>query len=148
MTSDFLDNYFMAEALRMAQIAYEEGEIPVGAIVVIGERIIGKGYNQTERLKDVTAHAEMLAITAASEYLGGKYLQDCILYVTLEPCVMCAGALYWTQMKRIVYGASDEKRGFSRLGKNVLHPKTQLKNGVLAEESQELMLKFFKRLRT
>ena len=148
MTADFLDNYFMAEALRMAQLAFEEGEIPVGAIVVAGERIIGKGYNQTERLHDVTAHAEMLAITAASEYLGGKYLQDCTLYVTLEPCVMCAGALYWTQMKRVVYGASDEKRGFSRLGKNVLHPKTQLKNGILAEESQELILKFFKRLRT
>ena len=148
MTSDFLDNYFMAEALRQAQQAYDDGEIPVGAIVVAGERIIGKGYNQTERLKDVTAHAEMLAITAASEYLGGKYLQDCTLYVTLEPCVMCAGALYWTQMKRVVYSASDDKRGFSRLGKNVLHPKTQLKNGVLAEESQELMLKFFKRLRT
>jgi tRNA(adenine34) deaminase len=148
MTADFLDNYFMAEALRMAQVAFEEGEIPVGAIVVAGERIIGKGYNQTERLRDVTAHAEMLAITAASEYLGGKYLQDCTLYVTLEPCVMCAGALYWTQMKRVVYGASDEKRGFARFGKNVLHPKTQLKNGILAEESQELMLKFFKRLRT
>lgn len=148
MTSDFLDNYFMAEALRMAQVAYEEGEIPVGAIVVIGERIIGKGYNQTERLKDVTAHAEMLAITAASEYLGGKYLQDCTLYVTLEPCVMCAGALYWTQMKRVVFGASDEKRGFLKLGKNVLHPKTQLKTGILADESQALLLKFFKGLRT
>lgn len=148
MTADFLDNYFMAEALRMAQLAYEEGEIPVGAIVVAGERIIGKGYNQTERLHDVTAHAEMLAITAASEYLSGKYLQDCTLYVTLEPCVMCAGALYWTQMKRVVYGASDDKRGFSRLGKNVLHPKTQLKSGILADESQELILKFFKRLRT
>jgi tRNA(adenine34) deaminase len=120
MTSDFLDNYFMAEALRMAQDAYDEGEIPVGAVVVIGERIIGKGYNQTERLNDVTAHAEMLAITAASEYLGGKYLQDCTLYVTLEPCVMCAGALYWTQMKRVVFGASDEKRGYSLLGKNIL----------------------------
>ncbi|SEJ60995.1 tRNA(adenine34) deaminase [Dyadobacter koreensis] len=148
MTSDFLDNYFMAEALRQAQRAYDDGEIPVGAIVVIGERIIGKGYNQTERLKDVTAHAEMLAITAASEYLGGKYLQDCTLYVTLEPCVMCAGALYWTQMKRVVCGASDEKRGFIKLGKNVLHPKTQLKTGILAEESQELLLNFFKRLRT
>ena len=148
MTSDFLDNYFMAEALRQARKAFEDGEIPVGAIVVIGERIIGKGYNQTERLKDVTAHAEMLAITAASEYLGGKYLQDCTLYVTLEPCVMCAGALYWTQMKRVVFGASDEKRGFLRLGKNVLHPKTQLKTGILAEESQELILKFFKTLRT
>jgi tRNA(adenine34) deaminase len=148
MTSDFLDNYFMAEALRMAQVAYEEGEIPVGAIVVIGERIIGKGYNQTERLKDVTAHAEMLAITAASEYLGGKYLQDCTLYVTLEPCVMCAGALYWSQMKRVVFGALDEKRGFSKLGTNVLHPKTQLKTGILADESQALLLKFFKGLRT
>ena len=148
MTSDFLDNYFMAEALRMAQIAYEEGEIPVGAIVVIGKRIIGKGYNQTERLKDVTAHAEMLAITAASEYLGGKYLQDCTLYVTLEPCVMCAGALYWAQMKRVVFGAMDEKRGFSKLGNNVLHPKTQLKTGILADESQTLLLKFFKGLRT
>ncbi|MCF0057665.1 nucleoside deaminase [Dyadobacter sp. CY356] len=148
MTSDFLDNYFMAEALRMAQLAYEEGEIPVGAIVVIGERIIGKGYNQTERLKDVTAHAEMLAITAASEYLGGKYLQDCTLYVTLEPCVMCAGALYWSQMKRVVFGAMDEKRGFSKLGTNVLHPKTQLKTGILADESQALLLKFFRGLRT
>jgi tRNA(adenine34) deaminase len=148
MTSDFLDNYFMAEALRMAQQAYDEGEIPVGAIVVIGERIIGKGYNQTERLNDVTAHAEMLAITAASEYLGGKYLQDCTLYVTLEPCVMCAGALYWTQMKRVVFGASDEKRGYSRVGKNIMHPKTQLKTGILAEDCQALLLKFFRSLRT
>jgi tRNA(adenine34) deaminase len=148
MTSDFLDNYFMAEALRMAQQAYEEGEIPVGAIVVIGERVIGKGYNQTEKLNDVTAHAEMLAITAASEYLGGKYLQDCTLYVTLEPCVMCAGALYWTQMKRVVFGAADEKRGFARLGKNILHPKTQLKSGILADDCQALLLKFFRGLRT
>ncbi len=148
MTSDFLDNFFMAEALRQAERAFDDGEIPVGAIVVVGERIIGKGYNQTERLKDVTAHAEMLAITAASEYLGGKYLQDCTLYVTLEPCVMCAGALYWAQMKRVVFGASDEKRGFSGLGKNILHPKTQLKKGILAEESQALILKFFKGLRT
>lgn len=138
----------MAEALRQAERAFDDGEIPVGAIVVVGERIIGKGYNQTERLKDVTAHAEMLAITAASEYLGGKYLQDCTLYVTLEPCVMCAGALYWAQMKRVVFGASDEKRGFSGLGKNILHPKTQLKKGILAEESQALILKFFKGLRT
>lgn len=138
----------MAEALRQAERAFDDGEIPVGAIVVVGERIIGKGYNQTERLKDVTAHAEMLATTAASEYLGGKYLQDCTLYVTLEPCVMCAGALYWAQMKRVVFGASDEKRGFSGLGKNILHPKTQLKKGILAEESQALILKFFKGLRT
>jgi tRNA(adenine34) deaminase len=146
--TDILDNYFMAEAMRMAQKAYEEGEIPVGAIVVIGDRVIGKGYNQTERLNDVTAHAEMIAITAAADHLGSKYLTECTLYVTLEPCVMCAGALYWSQMKRVVVGAQDEKRGFSRLGKPILHPKTQLVNGILADESQELLLKFFRQLRT
>lgn len=138
----------MAEALRLAHKAYDEGEIPVGALVVIGEKIIGKGYNQTELLHDVTAHAEMIAITAASDNLGSKYLTDCTLYVTLEPCVMCAGALYWTQMKRVVIGAPDEKRGFSRLGKPILHPKTQLTTGILAKESQELLLKFFRQLRT
>ena len=146
--ADILDNYFMAEAMRMAQLAFEEGEIPVGAVAVIGERIIGKGYNQTEKLHDVTAHAEMLAITAASDYLGAKYLQDCTLYVTLEPCVMCAGALYWSQMKRLVIGATDEKRGFSRFGTGILHPKTQLTTGILGEESRTLLLKFFKTLRT
>jgi tRNA(adenine34) deaminase len=146
--ADILDRYFMAEAMRMAQVALEDGEIPVGAVVVIGERIIGKGYNQTEKLHDVTAHAEMLAITAASDHLGAKYLQDCTLYVTLEPCVMCAGALYWSQMKRVVIGASDEKRGFSRLGTGILHPRTQLTKGILGLESQELLLKFFRTLRT
>ncbi|WP_200942714.1 nucleoside deaminase [Dyadobacter sp. Leaf189] len=146
--ADILDNYFMAEAMRMAEKAYDEGEIPVGAIVVLGERVIGKGYNQTERLNDVTAHAEMIAITAAADHLGSKYLSDCTLYVTLEPCVMCAGALYWSQMKRVVIGASDEKRGFLKLGKPVLHPKTQLTSGILASESQELLLKFFRQLRT
>ncbi|HEV7381471.1 MAG TPA: nucleoside deaminase [Dyadobacter sp.] len=146
--AEIADRYFMAEAFRLAQRALEEGEIPVGALVVIGERIIGKGYNQTEKLKDVTAHAEMLAITAASDYLGAKYLQDCTLYVTLEPCVMCAGALYWTQMKRIVIGATDEKRGFSRFGTKILHPRTQLVTGILADESKDLLLKFFKTLRT
>jgi len=146
--ADILDNFFMAEAMRQAQLAYEEGEIPVGAVVVIGERIIGKGYNQTEKLNDVTAHAEMLAITAASDNLGAKYLSECTLYVTLEPCIMCAGALYWTQMKRVVYGAVDEKRGYSRLRENILHPKTMLTRGILAEESQELLLKFFRQLRT
>ena len=145
---DIIDQYFMSEALRLAAIAFEEGEIPVGAVVVAGERIIGKGYNQTEKLNDVTAHAEMIAITAAADHLGGKYLHDCTLYVTLEPCVMCAGALYWSQMKRVVYGASDEKRGFSKLGTNILHPKTQLINGIMADEAQDLLLKFFKRLRT
>jgi tRNA(adenine34) deaminase len=146
--SELVDTYFMAEALRLAQIAFDEGEIPVGAIVVAGERIIGKGYNQTERLHDVTAHAEMIAITAAADHLGGKYLHDCTLYVTLEPCVMCAGALYWSQMKRIVYGASDEKRGFSMVSTKILHPKTRVANGTMAAESAELLSKFFKRLRT
>ena len=146
--ADILDNFFMAEAMRQAEKAYDEGEIPVGAVVVAGERIIGKGYNQTERLHDVTAHAEMIAITAASDHLGSKYLQDCTLYVTLEPCVMCAGALYWTQMNRVVFGAADEKRGFSRLGKVILHPNTKLTTGILATESQELLLKFFRKLRT
>lgn len=146
--ADIIDRYFMAEAMRLAEQALEENEIPVGAIVVLGERIVGRGYNQTEKLKDVTAHAEMIAITAASETLGGKYLQECTLYVTLEPCVMCAGALYWSQMKRVVYAASDEKRGFSRLGTKVLHPKTQLTTGPMADEAQDMLLKFFKRLRT
>ena len=146
--ADIIDHYFMAMAFQLATQAYEEGEIPVGAIVVSGERVLGKGYNQTEKLNDVTAHAEMLAITAASGNLGGKYLTDCTLYVTLEPCVMCAGALYWTQIKRIVIGAEDEKRGFARHGTKILHPKTQLTKGIMAEESKELLHKFFKRLRT
>lgn len=145
---DIIDYHFMSEAMRLAEIALEEGEIPVGAVVVAGERIIGKGYNQTEKLHDVTAHAEMIAITAAADHLGGKYLQDCTLYVTLEPCVMCGGALYWSQMKRVVYGASDEKRGFGRLGTKILHPRTQLTTGIMADEAQALLLKFFKRLRT
>ena len=146
--AEIIDQYFMSQALRLAAIAFEEGEIPVGAVVVTGDRIIGKGYNQTEKLNDVTAHAEMIAITAAADHLGGKYLQDCTLYVTLEPCLMCAGALYWSQMKRVVFGASDEKRGFSKVGAKILHPKTQLVHGIMAAEAQELLLKFFRRLRT
>lgn len=146
--ADIVDRYFMSLAFQLANQAYNEGEIPVGAIVVLGERVIGKGYNQTEKLNDVTAHAEMIAITAAANSLGGKYLADCTLYVTLEPCVMCAGALYWSQMKRIVIGAEDEKRGFSKHGTKILHPKTQLTKGIMAEESKELLLKFFKELRT
>ena len=144
----FNDTYFMNEALRLAHRAADEGEIPVGAVVVCQQRIIARAYNQTEKLHDVTAHAEILAVTAAAEYLGSKYLPDCTLYVTLEPCVMCAGALYWAQLGGLVYGASDEKRGFSRLGKGVLHPKTRLKNGLLAQESEALILNFFRRLRT
>ncbi|WP_229212706.1 nucleoside deaminase [Dyadobacter soli] len=146
--ADITDHYFMEEALALAHKAYEEGEIPVGALVVAKDRIIGRGYNQTERLNDVTAHAEMIAITAAADHLGSKYLTDCTLYVTLEPCVMCAGALYWTQVKRVVIGAMDEKRGFSRIGEPLLHPKTKLVTGIMAMESQQLLLKFFRELRT
>lgn len=138
----------MEQALLLAQQAAEEGEIPVGAIVVCQQRVIGKGYNQTERFQDVTAHAEMIAMTAAAQYLGGKYLTDCTLYVTLEPCVMCSGALYWSQIGRVVYGAADDKRGFSRVASPLLHPKTKLLAGVLAEPCKELLLDFFKRLRT
>ena len=138
----------MEIALGLAEEAADDGEIPVGAVVVCRNRIIGKGRNQTEQLKDVTAHAEMLAITAATQYLGGKYLTDCTLYVTLEPCVMCAGALFWAQLSRLVIGASDPKRGYSRIEPSLLHPKTRLETGVLADESQRLLAKFFQRLRT
>lgn len=138
----------MEIALSLAEEAAEAGEIPVGAVVVCRNRIIGKGRNQTEELNDVTAHAEILAITAATQYLGGKYLSDCTLYVTLEPCVMCAGALFWAQIGRLVVGASDPKRGYSRIQPSILHPKTRLETSVLANESQELLTKFFRRLRT
>ena len=138
----------MSEALSLAQEAFQEGEIPVGAVIVSEGRIIARAKNATQRLKDVTAHAEILAITSASEYLGGKYLSKCTLYVTLEPCVMCAGALYWSQIGRVVFGAADEKRGFLKLEKPVLHPKTLLYGGVLEETCREIMLKFFSRLRT
>lgn len=144
----FTDEYFMEIALGLAEEAAEDGEIPVGAVIVCRNRIIAKGRNQTEQLNDVTAHAELLAITAATQYLGAKYLTDCTLYVTLEPCVMCAGALFWAQVGRLVIGAPDPKRGYSRLESSVLHPKTRLETGVLATESQELLLKFFRRLRT
>ncbi len=137
------DEYFMKIALQEAQKAYAEAEIPIGAIVVCKGRIVGRGYNLTERLKDVTAHAEMQAFTAASETLGGKYLTDCTLYVTIEPCVMCAGASYWTQISKIVYGAPEPKRGFTTKGAALLHPKTALKGGVLAEECGMLMKQFF-----
>ena len=143
-----IDNYFMREALKLAQIAGEDGEIPVGAVVVSQHKIIGKGYNQTEKLKDVTAHAEMIAITAAAQHLRSKYLRNCTLYVTLEPCVMCAGALYWSQVSRLVYGASDDKRGFSLVQPSLVHPKTKIVKGILAEECQQLLHNFFKKLRT
>ncbi len=142
------DDYFMEIALGLAEEAADDGEIPVGAVVVCQNRIIAKGRNQTERLNDVTAHAELLAITAAANYLGGKYLTDCTLYVTLEPCVMCAGALFWAQVSRLVIGAPDPKRGYSRISPSLLHPKTRLETGILADESQALLAKFFQRLRT
>lgn len=139
----------MKKALDLAIQAGEMGEIPVGAIVVAGgSKIIGKGYNQTEKLHDITAHAEIIAITAASQFLGAKYLKDCTLYVTLEPCVMCAGALYWSQIERVVFGASDDKRGFSKVQPNILHPKTQIIKGIMANDCETLMKDFFKKLRT
>lgn len=140
------DEAYMREALKLAQKAFEEDEIPIGAIIVSQGKIIGKGYNLTERLNDVTAHAEMQAFTAASNYMGGKYLKDCTLYVTVEPCVMCAGASYWTQIAKIVYGAEDEKRGASRYG-NLYHPKTEVTSGVLATECADLIKSFFRNKR-
>ena len=141
------DNFYMKQALLEAKCAIEEDEIPVGAVIVCGGRIIARAHNLTERLSDVTAHAEMQAITAASEYLGGKYLNDCTLYVTVEPCVMCAGALGWSQIGRVVYGAGDEKRGFRRFAPQALHPKTELVSGVMEEECASLMKEFFQRKR-
>ncbi|MFC4211971.1 nucleoside deaminase [Pedobacter lithocola] len=137
------DFHYMKLALAEAQKALSEDEIPIGAIVVSKHRIIGRGYNLTERFNDVTAHAEMQAFTSAAQTIGGKYLTDCTLYVTIEPCVMCAGASYWTQISRIVYGAREEKRGFLSKGAKLLHPKTVLKGGVLADECAELMKNFF-----
>lgn len=143
------DEYYMQKAMQLAHQAFEEDEVPVGAIVVTDQgTIIGKGYNQTERLTDVTAHAEMLAITAAANFLGGKYLRECTLYVTLEPCVMCAGAIAWSQVDRIVYGAPDEKRGFKVYNEGIINSKKEIYGGVLADESRELMLEFFRKKRT
>jgi tRNA(adenine34) deaminase len=142
------DEYFMGMALQLAQEAALSGEVPVGAVVVSNSRIIAKSRNQTEQLNDVTAHAEILAITAAEQFLGAKYLKNCTLYVTLEPCVMCAGAIFWSQLGRLVVGAKDDKRGFSKLSENVLHPKTQVTMGVLELECEEILKIFFKKLRT
>ncbi|MFQ3174584.1 MAG: tRNA(adenine34) deaminase [Flavobacterium sp.] len=142
MENIFTDEYFMRKALNEAEIAFEKGEIPVGAIIVIDNIIIARSHNLTELLNDVTAHAEMQTITAAANYLGGKYLIGCTLYVTLEPCQMCAGALYWSQISTIVFGASDENRGFEKMGTQ-LHPKTLVKRGVMATEAADLMRRFF-----
>jgi len=143
----FDDVYFMKRAFQEARLAYEKGEVPVGAVVVANNRIIARSHNLTETLTDVTAHAEMQAITAAANLLGGKYLNECTLYVTLEPCVMCAGALGWAQLGKLVYGAKDEKRGFSKFAPKGLHSKTEVVSGVMAEDCADLMTAFFQERR-
>jgi tRNA(adenine34) deaminase len=143
MIGPYTDEYFMKQALQEAQKAFDLGEIPVGAVVVARERIIARAHNLTEQLTDVTAHAEIQAITAASEYLGAKYLKDCTLYVTLEPCTMCAGALYWSQISKVVFAARDEKRGAGRLKESIYHPRTVVENGLMAEAASKLMIDFF-----
>ena len=139
----YTNEFFMKEALKEASKAFDKDEVPVGAVVVCNNQIIARAHNSTELLTDVTAHAEMLAFTAAADYLGGKYLKECTLYVTLEPCVMCAGASYWTQISKIVYGTKDEKRGFQRLGKNILHPTTLIQDGILEYECKKILIDFF-----
>ncbi len=143
----FTDEYFMKEALKEAQKAFDEDEVPVGAVVVCNKQVVARAHNMTEKLNDATAHAEMLALTAAENFLGSKYLRDCTLYISLEPCVMCAGATYWTQVGRIVYGASDERHGYKKAGSKLLHPKTKLEGGLFAEESAELLKTFFEKKR-
>ena len=143
----FDDEYFMREALKEAQKAFELDEVPVGAVIVSGDRIIARTHNLTEQLHDVTAHAEMQAFTSASEYIGGKFLKDCTLYVTLEPCVMCAGAAFWTRISRIVYGAGDEKRGYTLIEESLLHPKTTVSRGILEDECTTLLKLFFEKKR-
>jgi len=142
MINPFTDEHFMKKALQEAEMAYEKGEIPVGAVIVVADKVIARSHNLTELLNDVTAHAEMQSITAAANFLGGKYLKDCTLYVTLEPCQMCAGALYWSQISKIVFGARDEQRGFLAMGTK-LHPKTTVVSGVMANEAADLMKRFF-----
>ena len=137
------DEYYMKEALKEAQKAYDLDEIPIGAVIVSNNRVIARAHNFTEHLNDVTAHAEMQAFTSAANHIGGKYLTDCTIYVTLEPCLMCAGASYWTQISKIVYGAKDTKRGYSKYAENILHPSCQITGGVLKEECAEILKKFF-----
>ncbi len=143
----YTDEYFMKEALKEARKAVDRSEVPVGAVVVCNNQIIARAHNSTETLRDVTAHAEMLAFTAAADYLGGKYLTDCTLYVTLEPCVMCAGASYWTQISKLVYGASDEKRGFQIIEQKILHPTTLVQGGILEKECRKILQDFFEKKR-
>tara|TARA_R100000789_G_scaffold29194_1_gene32695 strand:+ start:175 stop:624 length:450 start_codon:yes stop_codon:yes gene_type:complete len=142
MLQPYDDEYFMRKALEEAEKAFERGEIPVGVVVVINNQIIARGHNLTETLNDVTAHAEMQAITAAASFLGGKYLKDCSMYVSLEPCQMCAGALYWSQISKLIFAAEDEQRGYRKTGIK-LHPKTEVKSGILAEEASSLLKRFF-----
>jgi tRNA(adenine34) deaminase len=144
MIEPFNDEYFMKRAFSEALLAFEEGEVPVGAVIVSNGKIIARAHNLTETLNDVTAHAEMQVITAAANLLGGKYLNDCVLYVTLEPCVMCAGALGWAQIGKVVFGAYDEKKGYKRFSKKTLHPKTEVIGGILETECREIMQDFFK----
>ncbi len=143
----FNNEYFMKEALKEAHKAFDADEVPVGAVVVCNNTIISRAYNQTELLKDVTAHAEILAITGAQEYLQSKYLNECELYVTLEPCIMCAGASYWARFKKVVYGAYDEKRGYNRLKSQILHPKTEIVSGVLETQCSVILQDFFQKKR-
>lgn len=146
METIFTDEYFMKKALQEAEIAFEKDEIPVGAVIVVNNTVIARTHNLTELLHDVTAHAEMQAITSAANFLGGKYLKSCTLYVTLEPCQMCAGALYWSQISKIVFGATDTKRGYKTLGTQI-HPKTEVVSGILEKECAELMTNFFQKKR-
>ena len=143
----FTDEYFMREALKEGQKAFDRDEVPIGAVIVSNNRIIARAYNLTETLNDVTAHAEMQAITAAQNYLGAKYLEDCTLYITLEPCPMCAGAAYWSRFGRIVYGASDQKKGYSLISNALLHKKTEVKRGLLEKDSLGLLKNFFQKKR-
>ena len=147
MENRLSDEYFMQQALKLAQRAFDEDEIPVGAIVVCKNQVIARAHNMTEKLNDVTAHAEMIAFTAASNFLSSKYLSECTLYVTLEPCLMCAGAAFWSQLGTLVYGADDEKRGYRRISAAITHPKTLVKGGVMARESGELLVNFFRKKR-
>ena len=141
--SEFNDEYFMKQALQEAQYAFENGEVPIGAVIVCENKIIARAHNQTEKLKDVTAHAEMLAYTSAADFIGSKYLNRCSLYVTLEPCGMCGSGLGWSQISNIIYGASDAKKGFSTLLPSVIHPKTKVKHGILEDECSSIIKKFF-----
>ena len=147
MIEVYNDDYFMKQAIIEAQKARDIGEIPVGAVIVANKQVIARAHNQTELLTDVTAHAEILAITSASNHLGNKYLQGCTLYVTLEPCIMCSGALRWSQLSKVVYGASDDKSGFMRYGKELLHPSTKLEYGIKHEECSQLLKDFFEKRR-